>query len=57
MDPVLSMFLACVYPFPEALAPSVKVFHSVRAIFYTPSNPSTTTGMYRETIQATPSWN
>ena len=28
----------------------IKVFHSVRAIFCTPSNPSTTMGMYHETI-------
>ena len=35
----------------------IKVFHSARAIFCAPSNPSTTTGMYHETIRATPSWN
>ena len=35
----------------------LKVFHSAHAIFCAPSNPSTTTGMYRETIRATPSWN
>ena len=38
-------------------ADHVKVFHSARAIFCAPSNPSTTTGMYHETIRATPSWN
>jgi len=38
-------------------AKHVKVFHSARAIFCAPSNPSATTGMYRETIRATPSWN
>ena len=35
----------------------VKVFHSARAIFCAPSNPSSTSGMYCETIRATPSWN
>ena len=35
----------------------LKVFHSARAIFCAPSNPSTTTGMYHETIRATPLWN
>ena len=35
----------------------LKVFHSAHAIFCAPSNPSTTTGMYRETIRAMPSWN
>jgi len=38
-------------------AERLKVFHSARAIFCAPSNPSTTTGMYHETIRATPSWN
>ena len=35
----------------------IKIFHSARAIFCAPSNPSTTTGMYHETIRATPCWN
>jgi hypothetical protein len=35
----------------------LKVFHSARAIFCAPSNPSTTAGMFHETIRATPSWN
>ena len=35
----------------------LKVFHSARAIFCAPSNPSTTTGMFHETIRATPTWN
>ena len=38
-------------------ADHIKVYHSARAIFCAPSNPSTTTGMYHETIRATPSWN
>jgi len=38
-------------------ADHIKVFHSARAIFCAPSNPSTTTGMFLETIRATPSWN
>ena len=38
-------------------AEHVKVFHSARTIFCAPSNPSATTGMYHETIRATPSWN
>ena len=38
-------------------AEHVKVFHSARAIFCAPSNPSATTGMYYETMRATPSWN
>jgi len=38
-------------------AEHIKVFHSARAIFCAPSNPSATTGMYHETIRATPSWN
>ena len=39
------------------LAEYLKVFHSARAIFCAPSNPSTSTGMHHETIRATPSWN
>jgi len=35
----------------------LKVFHSARAIYCAPSNPSTTMGMYHETIRATPTWN
>lgn len=35
----------------------LKIFHSARAIFCAPSNPSTTTGMRHETIRATPTWN
>jgi hypothetical protein len=35
----------------------LKIFHSARAIFCAPSNPSTAVGMYHETIRATPSWN
>ena len=31
-------------------ADHIKVFHSARAIFCAPSNPSATTGMYHETI-------
>ena len=38
-------------------ADHLKVFHSARVIFCAPSDPSTTTGMYHETIRATPSWN
>ena len=38
-------------------AEHVKVFHSARAIFCAPSNPSSTSGLYCETIRATPSWN
>jgi hypothetical protein len=38
-------------------ADHLKVFHSARAIFCAPSNPSTTTGMCHETIRATPAWN
>ena len=38
-------------------AEHVKVFHSARAIFCAPSNPSSISGMYHETIRATPSWN
>jgi len=38
-------------------ADHLKVFHSARAVFCAPSNPSTTTGMYHETIRATPTWN
>lgn len=38
-------------------AENIKVFHSARAIFCAPSNPSATTGMHHETIRATPSWN
>lgn len=37
-------------------ADHLKVFHSARAIFCAPSNPSSTTGMHHETIRATPSW-
>ena len=44
----------CVNP---SHAERLKVFHSARVIFCVPSNPSTTVGMYHETIQATPSWN
>ena len=36
-------------------AERIRVFHSARAIFCAPSNPSA--GMYHETIRATPSWN
>ena len=35
----------------------LQVFHSARAIFCAPSNPSTAAGMFQETIRATPSWN
>jgi len=35
----------------------LKVFHSAHAIFCAPSNPSTSMGMYHETIRATPMWN
>jgi hypothetical protein len=35
----------------------LKIFHSARAIFCAPSNPSTSAGMYHETIRATPTWN
>ena len=38
-------------------AEHLKVFHSARAIFCAPSNPSAITGMYHETIRAMPSWN
>jgi hypothetical protein len=38
-------------------AERLKVFHSARAVFCAPSNPSTTAGMFHETIRATPSWN
>ena len=38
-------------------ADHLKVFHSARAVFCAPSNPSTTVGMYHETIRATPTWN
>jgi hypothetical protein len=41
----------------ESHADRVRVFHSARAIFCAPSNPSTSAGMYHETIRATPSWN
>jgi len=46
---------------PHRINPShaerLKVFHSAHAIFCAPSNPSTTAGMFHETIRATPSWN
>ena len=46
---------------PHRINPShaehLKVFHSARAIFCAPSNPSTAAGMFHETIRATPSWN
>jgi hypothetical protein len=39
-------------------AKHLKVFHSARAIFCVPSNPSTSdVGMFHETIRVTPSWN
>jgi len=38
-------------------AERLKVFHSARAIFCAPSNPSTAAGMFHETIRATPAWN
>ena len=44
----------CVNP---SHAERLKVFHSAHVIFCAPSNPSTTVGMYHETIRATPSWN
>jgi len=34
----------------------ISVFHSARAIFCAPSNPSGIGGLYRETIRCTPKW-
>ena len=34
----------------------ISVFHSAKAVFCAPSNPSGTGGLYRETIRCTPRW-
>jgi hypothetical protein len=34
----------------------ISVFHSARAVFCAPNNPSGTGGLYRETIRCTPKW-
>jgi hypothetical protein len=34
----------------------ISVFHSAKATFYTPNNPSGIGGPYRETIRSTPQW-
>ena len=47
---------------PLSACPSVKfaedisVFHSAKALFYTPSDPSGVCGLYCEMIQCTPKW-
>jgi hypothetical protein len=34
----------------------ISVFHSAKAVFYEPSNPTGVGGLYRETIRSTPRW-
>ena len=38
------------------LVEDISVFHSAKAVFCAPSNPSGIGGLYRETIQCTPKW-
>ena len=38
------------------LIEDISVYHSAKAVFCAPSNPSGTGGLYRETIRSTPKW-